>query len=291
MNNNELFELNHKLNKTHAIAIDARKLAQNSQERLDKLEKSLRAFKDDVYDLVKGDQKLCIDTGLDLKKLEKKIDNLNEKHENQSKVSLDDYHKLKNAIQRLKEDIEENDDWCIEQFMELESEVNKLKLSIPSGPSSARTECPQRPYLHDSLTLLWQAFEKHQHSGSSGHDAADQNKPCTSRCSPSDSSQGTSHLSHKPSDQTSTLIESYEQLLFRILKTTWEQHGNSDLSGALFQALSFLSLTHARKYRVGLCEGHIHIQFHDDSHLKCVHSEIILHPNFRNSLSNESLYQ
>lgn len=157
----------------------------------------------------------------------------------------------------------------------IESDV--IRLSSPNSASSTHTECHLPQNLVESLIRLLQAFEKHLPRENCCHVSACHYKPCTSRYSPCDSSVDTSIHPDNSSHQTSTLKESYELLLFRILEKAWEKRESLNLTCELSQVLSSLLKAPLLEYREELHEDRIHIQFRDGTHPESLHSELILH--------------
>lgn len=152
-----------------------------------------------------------------------------------------------------------------------------LKLASPNETSSDHSRCHQPLDLGDSLIQLLLAFGTHQLREKCSHGKACPHIPETSRCTVFYSSLDTSDPIHTASRQTSTLRESFAQILFRIREQVLAQHGSLAPNDGLLPALCSLLTTPSLECRVEQHEDHTYIQFRADSHPKSLHSELILH--------------
>ena len=166
-----------------------------------------------------------------------------------------------------------------------ELEINKMdaKLANPTLSSSDRNQGHLRHDLDETEILLSQASETHRHRAKYNRERAYLHTHETSHCTACDSSLDTSSQFHIDFHQTSIERESYAQLLSQILRTALVQHGSSDLTDELFQALSLLKSTPSLECHVEQRADQTRIRFLSETHPKFVHSELILHRSFHNN--------
>lgn len=158
-----------------------------------------------------------------------------------------------------------------------------LKASDPTSASSDHNPNPQCRDLDENHSPLSPSCEKHQRHGTYNREKVYRHTHEISHCIACGSSQDTSDHVHISFHRTSSAREAYVQLLSQILSSVLAQHGSSTLSDELFQVVSSLLLAPELKCRVELHEGHIRIQFLDDSHQEPVHSELNLRQSFHSN--------
>ena len=155
--------------------------------------------------------------------------------------------------------------------------------SSPTNSSNSHTDYQRRLHLVESLLRILQGTEMHLPHAKYSHETVCPHTPETSRCSFFDSFPDTSGLIHTLFDQTSTLKGAFVRLLCQIRDSVSVLPGSSDRVVELSQVESSLWSAPSLVCRVERHEDHIRIQFLDDTRPECVHSELILHLNFRNS--------
>ena len=169
----------------------------------------------------------------------------------------------------------------------MQEEINELiqefNSSSPTCSSSCRSHCPECHDLVGSHSRLSPCTETHLPREKYSHETACPHTPGISHCIASDSSPDTLGHAHISSHQTSTLKESFAQLLCQIREKAWEQLENSSLDVELSQALSSRLLTPELECHVEQQEGHIRIEFRGGNHPKSSHSVLILPLNFHSS--------
>ena len=161
--------------------------------------------------------------------------------------------------------------------------IEDIKHANPKDPSSGHNRCRPLPCQDDSSTPLSPASETRQPHVKYNRETAYPRTPDTSRCTASGSSPDTSVHVRIAFHQTSTLRESYAQLLSQTLSSVLAQHGKSSLTDELFQVLSCLLSTPELGCHVERREGHIRIRFLSETHPVSEHSELSLHLNSHSS--------